>query len=179
MARLAVARSSAHIMGGRLRLATRSQRRWLSETHQALWRRARSGLRVRLLGLVLCPALRLPRTPRSRGTRASAGADPCLGRGRGSRDRRLSSPVCRALVPVQDWIWDSPPSIRPETWLGRWRSAFSRFLAGDFLIREPAADLEATIREAAGEYGIPALSLPDALRLGALQELGVDAASVS
>lgn len=88
---------------------------------------------------------------------------------------QYAAPVCL----FTDWIWDPTPSIRPETRRDRWKRALSRFLAGDFLVREPAADLEAKIREVAGEYGIPALSLPDALRLGALQELGVGTAGVS
>lgn len=87
---------------------------------------------------------------------------------------QYAAPVCL----FTDWIWDSPPSVRPETSLGRWWCAFRRLLAGDFLAGEPASDLEAKIRAAADEYGIPALSLPDALRLGALQELGVDPAGV-
>jgi hypothetical protein len=87
---------------------------------------------------------------------------------------QYAAPVCL----FTDWIWDAAPSIRPETSPGRWWSALRRLLAGDFLVGEPASDLEAKIREAADEYGIPALSLPDAVRLGALQELGVDPAGV-
>lgn len=83
---------------------------------------------------------------------------------------QYAAPMCV----FTDWIWGPSNSLGPETRLARWWQAFTGIVADESQAAGPAPDLERGIRTAADEYGIPALSLADALRIGALQEMGVD-----
>lgn len=83
---------------------------------------------------------------------------------------QYAAPVCV----FTDWIWDAHDHMGPESQLGRCWRTLRRYMPGaDSLAAGPLPDREKRIREAADDYVIPALSLADALRLGALQELGV------
>lgn len=88
---------------------------------------------------------------------------------------QYAAPVCL----FTDWIWGPPDPLGPETRRpARWWQAFTGLVADDSQAPGPVPDLDGRIRIAADEYGIPALSVADALRVGALQEMGVDARCV-
>lgn len=82
---------------------------------------------------------------------------------------QYAAPVCL----FTDWLWDTRPE--PAGRLAQLWQGCKRFVAGDRDVVDPVPDLEGEIRHAADDYGIPALSLADACRAGALQEMGVDA----
>lgn len=83
---------------------------------------------------------------------------------------QYAAPVCL----FTDWPWGSSSSLRPERGLVRWWQAFTGMVIDESRAARPSPELEGRIRDAAGEYGIPALSLADAVHVGALQEMGVD-----
>lgn len=85
-----------------------------------------------------------------------------------------AAPVCL----FTDWVWGPANPLRRETRLTRWWQAFTGVVAHESRAARPLPDLERRIRDVADDYGIPALSLADAVRIGVLQEMGVDARCV-
>lgn len=81
-----------------------------------------------------------------------------------------AAPVCL----FSDWPGGAHrPAELPGRLAQLWQ-ACKRFIADDHPLAAALPDLEGKIRDAAGDYGIPVLSLADACRLGALQEMGID-----
>lgn len=87
---------------------------------------------------------------------------------------QYAAPVCL----FTDWICGSSNSLRPQARLAHWWQAFAGVVADESQAPGPLPDLERRVRQAADHYGIPALSLTDAVRVGALHELGVEVRGV-
>jgi hypothetical protein len=74
-----------------------------------------------------------------------------------------------------DWIWDVPILPCPNRgWTARWRWRLQRAVRypGRPVPQDPRRPT--ALQEAAAAYGVPLLSLHDALRFGLLAELGMD-----
>lgn len=73
-----------------------------------------------------------------------------------------------------DWVWESPTLPCPESGPARWW--WRALEALHYVPRPVPADTwrHSALEEAASAYGVPLLSLKDALRLGVLEEMGCD-----
>jgi hypothetical protein len=75
---------------------------------------------------------------------------------------------------LTDWPWDAPRALPEGRLAGRWRPRLRRAL--QYLSSPPPPEPwhAHMLREAAALYGVPLVSLEESLRIGLLEELGLD-----